>query len=66
MTLWSILLFSLKFIVCTKICEQPPNERVECGWPNIDSFGCENLDCCFRSGDAIPCFLQGGKPNFLP
>lgn len=56
----AFFLYNLNFVQC-KFCGQSEDERIECGWINIDSTNCENLGCCFDAGKSIPCFLQTGQ-----
>lgn len=54
----------------TNLCEVPPKDRVDCGYPEISSEQCTNRGCCFDSSiHGVPwCFkpLQDtGKPSHV-
>ena len=64
----------VSFGTATNLCEVPPKDRVDCGYPEITSEQCVNRGCCFDSSiHGVPwCFKplqdtgkrpQGGAPR---
>ncbi|CAD5126676.1 DgyrCDS14748 [Dimorphilus gyrociliatus] len=56
-----IIVVFFRLTICSMICTQPVNERIECGWSGISLTNCQNIGCCYNGNDAIPCFLPGGE-----
>ncbi|NP_001002990.1 trefoil factor 3 precursor [Canis lupus familiaris] len=54
--------------LATNLCEVPPKDRVDCGYPEITSEQCVNRGCCFDSSiHGVPwCFkpLQDTECRF--